>query len=82
VGELGLSIRQGLHTGECEVLGEDVGGVGVHIAQRIAGKAETNQILVSSTMKDLVSGSGIQFQDRGLHSLKGIPERWRVYEVN
>lgn len=82
VRELGISIRVGLHTGECEVIGEsDIGGVGVHIAQRVESKAGPDQILVSSTVKDLVSGSGLKFNDLGLHSLKGMPEKWRLYEV-
>jgi len=73
VGRLGIDIRAGLHTGECEVLGEKISGIAVHTAARVASKAATNQILVSSTVKDLVAGSGIQFRDAGSHTLKGVP---------
>jgi class 3 adenylate cyclase len=79
---LGMTIRAGLHTGECEVIGEnDIGGVSVHIVQRVESKAGPQQVLVSSTVKDLVAGSGIQFSDLGVHSLKGIPGEWRLFEV-
>jgi class 3 adenylate cyclase len=79
---LGLRIRAGLHTGECELVGEnDIGGVSVHIAQRVQAKAGPDQILVSSTVKDLVSGSGLEFKDLGVHTLKGMSEGWRLYEV-
>jgi class 3 adenylate cyclase len=79
---LGIAIRAGLHTGECELIGEDdIGGVSVHVAQRVQTKARPEQVLVSGTVKDLVSGSGIQFNDLGMHSLKGIPGEWRLFEV-
>jgi len=79
---LGLRIRAGLHTGECEIIGEnDIGGVSVHIAQRVQAKAGPDQIFVSSTVKDLVSGSGLGFKDLGVHSLKGMSDGWRLYEV-
>jgi len=81
VGELGLSIRAGLHTGECELIGDDVGGIAVHIGARVAATARAGEVLVSSTVKDLVVGSGIQFVDRGSHRLKGVPGSWRLFAV-
>jgi class 3 adenylate cyclase len=78
---MGIPLRLGLHTGECEILGTDVGGIGVHIAQRVMSEASPGEILVSSTVRDLVSGSGIQFQDRGSHTLKGVPGEWRLLAV-
>jgi class 3 adenylate cyclase len=68
-----VSIRAGLHTGECEFVGDDVGGIAVHIGARVAAKAQSEEVLVSSTVKDLVVGSGIEFQDRGVHRLRGVP---------
>jgi pimeloyl-ACP methyl ester carboxylesterase/class 3 adenylate cyclase len=82
VRELGLSIRVGLHTGECEIIGKDIGGLGVHIASRVAGKSDGTDVLVTSTLKDLVAGSGIKFHPRGIHSLKGLGERWKLFEVS
>ena len=79
--DLGLRERVGLHTGEIEVRGEDIGGVAVHIGQRVSALAQPSEILVSSTVKDLVAGSGTQFEDRGEHQLKGVPDRWRLYAV-
>jgi class 3 adenylate cyclase len=76
---LGIDIRTGLHTGECEVRGEDIGGIAVHIGARIAALARGREVLVSSTVKDLVNGSGITFEDRGIHVLKGIPAQWQLY---
>ena len=76
---LGLQIRAGLHTGEVEVMGESVGGIAVHIGARVAALAQPGEILVSSTVKDLVAGSGIEFDDRGTHVLKGVPGEWRVF---
>ncbi len=81
VRQLGLEIRAGLHTGECELLGEDVGGIAVHIGARVAASAMPGEVLVSSTVKDLVAGSGLQFEDRGTHTLKGIPDEWRLFAV-
>ncbi len=81
VGQLGLAIRAGLHTGECEMMGEDVGGIAVHIGARVATEAAAGEVLVSSTVKDLVAGSGIAFEDRGSHALKGVPEEWRLFAV-
>jgi class 3 adenylate cyclase len=78
---LGLVVRAGLHTGECELLGDDVGGIAVHIAARVVARARPHEVLVSSTVRDLVTGSGIQFQDRGVHRLKGVPGNWRLFEV-
>jgi len=78
---LGLEIRAGIHTGEIEHIGDDVGGIAVHIGARIAGLAGASEVLVSRTVKDLVAGSGIEFEDRGEHSLKGVPDEWRIYAV-
>jgi class 3 adenylate cyclase len=76
---LGVEIRAGLHTGECEVRGDDVAGMAVHIGARVGSLAGPGEVLVSSTVKDLVVGSGIEFEDRGEHELKGVPGAWRVY---
>jgi pimeloyl-ACP methyl ester carboxylesterase len=76
---LGIEIRAGLHTGECEMIGEDVGGIAVHIGARVAALAGASEVLVSSTVKDLVAGSGLRFGDRGVQSLKGIPGEWRIF---
>ena len=78
---LGIEIRAGLHTGECELMGNDVGGIAVHIGARVAGEAGAGEILVSSTVKDLVAGSGIAFADRGPRALKGVPGEWRLFAV-
>ena len=78
---LGLDVRAGLHTGECEIRGEDLGGLAVHIAARVAALACPADVLVSSTVRDLVVGSGIGFDDRGEHDLKGVPGTWRLYSV-
>jgi class 3 adenylate cyclase len=75
---LGLEIRCGVHSGECERRGEDVGGLAVHIGARIGALAGAGEVLVSSTVKDLVARSGLAFQDRGSHALKGIPDEWRL----
>ena len=77
----GLGVRAGLHTGEIELIGDDVGGVGVHIAARVGALANSGEILVSRTVKDLVAGSSLTFSDRGAHSLKGLPEEWALYAV-
>src|SRR5262245_29551883 len=81
VGKLGIEIRAGLHTGECEVLDGKVGGIAVHIAARVMAQAQPAEVLVSSTVKDLVAGSGIGFDDRGSHELKGVPGEWRLFAV-
>jgi class 3 adenylate cyclase len=77
--ELGIAVRAGLHTGEVELVGDNVAGLAVHIGARICALAEGDQTLVSSTVKDLVSGSGLRFKDRGVHALKGVPGEWRLY---
>ncbi|MDQ2909853.1 MAG: adenylate/guanylate cyclase domain-containing protein [Actinomycetota bacterium] len=78
---LGLEIRAGLHTGECEVMDGKVGGIAVHIGARVAEEAQPGEVLVSSTVKDLVAGSGLRFRERGSAELKGVPEEWRLYAV-
>jgi len=79
--ELGIEVRAGLHTGECEVRGDDLAGLAVHVAARIGSLAGPGDVLVSSTVKDLVTGSGIEFVDRGERELKGLPTSWRLYAV-
>jgi class 3 adenylate cyclase len=81
VAALGLVVRTGLHTGECEVSGEKVAGIAVHIGARVAASAAPGEILVSGTVKDLVAGSGLRFEDRGTRELKGMPGEWRLYAV-
>jgi class 3 adenylate cyclase len=81
VGELGLEVRAGLHTGECEVMDEKVGGIAVHIGARVAAEAAPGEVVVSSTVKDLVAGSGIEFRERGAVELKGVPGEWRLFAV-
>jgi class 3 adenylate cyclase len=81
LGELGLDVRAGLHAGECELVEDKIGGIAVHIGARVAAQAETGEVLVSSTVKDLVAGSGIEFEDRGLVELKGVPGEWRLFAV-
>jgi class 3 adenylate cyclase len=76
---LGIEIRSGVHTGECELRGDDLGGIAVHVGARIEALAGPSEVLVSSTVKDLVVGSGIAFGDRGMHSLKGVPGEWRLF---
>jgi class 3 adenylate cyclase len=79
VRQLGIDVRAGLHTGECELMGDNVGGIAVHIGARVAAAAGAGEVLVSSTVKDLVAGSGIGFADRGTHVLKGVPGEWRLF---
>jgi class 3 adenylate cyclase len=81
VGELGLDIRAGCHTGEIELDGDRIRGLAVHIGARVGALARSGEVLVSSTVKDLTAGSGLQFEDAGEHELKGIPERWHLYRV-
>jgi class 3 adenylate cyclase len=81
VSALGLRIRAGLHTGEVELAGENIRGIAVHVGARIASMAGKGEVLVSSTVRDLVAGSGLEFDDRGPHSLKGVPGEWRLYAV-
>ena len=78
---LGIQVRAGLHTGECEVRGDDIGGIGVHIGARVSALAGPNEVLVSSTLRDLVIGSGLEFDDRGAHELKGVPGEWKLFAV-
>lgn len=78
---LGIEVRAGLHTGECEVRGDDIGGIGVHIGARVSALAGANEVLVSSTLRDLVIGSGLTFEDHGAHDLKGVPGEWRLFAV-
>ena len=78
---LGIEVRAGLHTGECEVRGEDIGGIAVHIGARVSALAGPSEVWVSSTLRDLVIGSGLEFDDRGAHELKGVPGQWRLFAV-
>ncbi len=78
---LGIEVRAGLHTGECETTGDHVGGIAVHIGARVAALAGAGEVLVSSTVKDLVAGSGLRFADRGSQSLKGVPGEWHIFAV-
>jgi class 3 adenylate cyclase len=82
VTDLGLDVRAGLHTGECELIDGKVAGIAVHTGARVASQASPGEVLVSSTVKDLVAGSGIQFEDRGVAELKGIPGEWRLFAVD
>jgi class 3 adenylate cyclase len=77
----GIDIRVGLHAGECELVGGKVAGIAVHIAARIVAKAAPREVLVSTTVRELVEGSGIEFDDRGVHILKGVPGEWRLFAV-
>lgn len=77
--EIGVEVRAGLHTGECERAGDDVGGIGVHIAARVLAHAGSGEVLVSRTVTDLVAGSGLAFADRGAHELRGVPGEWQLY---
>jgi class 3 adenylate cyclase len=78
---LGVEVRAGLHTGECELIGDDLGGIAVNIGARVGSVAGPGEVLVSRTVTDLVAGSGIEFTDRGVHSLKGVPGEWQLYAV-
>jgi class 3 adenylate cyclase len=78
---LGINLRVGVHTGECERIGDKLSGIAVHIAARVASAARPGEVLVSQTVRDLVAGSGIPFDDRGEHELRGVPETWRLYGV-
>jgi class 3 adenylate cyclase len=79
---IGIEIRTGLHSGECELLGDTIAGIAVHIGARVADSARPGEILVSRTVKDLVAGSGIEFTDRGIHVLKGVPGEWQLYAAD
>jgi class 3 adenylate cyclase len=78
---IGINVRCGLHTGEIELHGDDIGGIAVHIAQRVQAFAQPDEVLVSRTVTDLVGGSGIAFADRGTHALKGVPDPWHLFAV-
>jgi class 3 adenylate cyclase len=81
VQSLGIEVRAGLHTGECEIRGDDIGGIAVHIGARVSALAAANDVLVSSTLRDLVIGSGLEFEYRGAHELKGVPGEWHLFAV-
>jgi class 3 adenylate cyclase len=81
VTSLGLEVPAGLHTGECEIRGDDIGGIAVHIGARVSALAGPGDVLVSSTLRDLVIGSGLEFDDRGTHQLKGVPGEWHLFLV-
>lgn len=78
---LDLRIRAGVHTGEVETVAGDLAGLGVHVAARVAALAGPDEVWASSTVRDLTAGSGLTFEDRGEHELKGVPDRWRLYRV-
>jgi class 3 adenylate cyclase len=78
---LGLEVRCGLHCGECETIGDNVGGIAVHIGARVAALAEASEVLVSSTVKDLVAGSGLRFTPSGARKLRGVPGEWRIFRA-
>ena len=79
---LGIEIRAGLHAGEIERRGGDVAGIGVHIAARVMALADADEVLVSRTVKDLVAGSGLEFEDRGTHELRGVPDAWQIFRAD
>ena len=78
---LGIEVRAGIHTGECERIGDDVGGIAVHIGARVCALAEGGEVLVSSTVRDLVVGSGLEFSERGAHELRGVPGEWQIFSL-
>ena len=82
VAGIGLAARVGLHCGEIEIIGNDIGGISVHIAARVGALAGTGEVLVTRTVKDLVAGSGIEFEPRGAHQLKGVSDDWELYAVS
>ena len=79
---VGLHVRAGIHTGECEVIGDDLSGIAVHIAARLAEAAAPSEVLVSRTAKEAVTGSNISFDDRGKHTFRGVPGEWPAYAVS
>jgi class 3 adenylate cyclase len=81
VRSLGLEVRCGLHTGECELVGKDLAGIAVHIGARVVGLAAPGEVLVSQTVRDLVAGSGLVFEERGPHALKGVPNEWLLFRA-
>jgi class 3 adenylate cyclase len=82
VHSIDLAVRCGLHTGECERVGNDLAGIAVHIGARVAALAPPGEVLVSQTVRDLVAGSGLVLEDRGTHALKGVPNEWRLFRAN
>ena len=82
VPELGLNVRAGIHTGECERVGDKLAGLAVNVGARVSGAAGPGEVLVSQTVKDLVAGSGIEFSERGTRELKGVPGEWRLFAVS
>jgi class 3 adenylate cyclase len=82
VRELGLELRAGVHTGEVEVRRDGLSGIAVHVAARVAARAGPGEILVTGTVRDLVAGSGLEFEDRGRHALKGVPDTWAIAAVS
>jgi class 3 adenylate cyclase len=78
---MGLEIRAGIHTGEIELVADQVRGIAVHIGARVAALAGGREVFVSQTVKDLVAGSGFTFEDQGIHALKGVPDDWRIYKM-
>ena len=78
---LGLDVRCGVHTGECELVGKDLAGIAVHIGARVAALAGSGEVLVSQTVRDLVAGSGLSFNERGKHRLRGVPDEWRLFQA-
>jgi class 3 adenylate cyclase len=81
VRSLGIEVRTGVHTGECEMMGDKMSGIAVHVGARVAAQAAPSEVLVSGTVRDLVAGSGIHFEDRGIRPLKGVPGEWRLFAV-
>jgi class 3 adenylate cyclase len=81
VPSLGVEVRAGIHTGECELVDGNPGGLAVNVGARVASLAGASEVLVSETVRNLVAGSGIGFEDRGVHTLKGVPDEWRVWAV-
>lgn len=79
--QAGVKVRAGVHTGEVELRGDDVAGIAVHLAARVASLAGPGEVLASRTVKDLTAGSGLRFRDRGTHTLKGVPDQWQVFAV-
>lgn len=81
VGELGLALRAGIHTGECEPFGDQVTGIAVHVGARVCARAAAGEVWASGTVRELAAGADLRFQDRGVHPLKGIPGDWRLFAV-
>jgi class 3 adenylate cyclase len=79
--QMGIELRTGLHTGEIELMRDDVGGMAVHLAARVMGKAGAGEVWVSRTLKDLVVGSGFSFREQGVFTLKGVPDQWRLFSI-